>query len=176
MLCKQSFTWRGLDCVLNIRRQHSATLLVVNPVSFEKRATVPEQIIERLSIKFILYEMHADLSQVFRLRIRVKRLAPRPNVGMGPETKTDFPQSFKTLKRSLKSSLVHSDSRRNVSFTTTWSTTLLMEEGSEGSRSRSLSTMTGTVAPEKLCVMTLKKRISLVMESPMINVVGGGRG
>lgn len=36
--------------------------------------------------------------------------------------------------------------------------------------------MTGTVAPGKQCVIALKKRIFLVIESPIISVVGGKRG
>lgn len=36
--------------------------------------------------------------------------------------------------------------------------------------------MVGTVAPGKQCVIALKKRIFLVIESPIISVVGGKRG
>lgn len=92
---------------------------------------------------------------------------------MGPEIKMDFPQSFKTVKRRLKSFLVRSDSRRDVSFVPTCTTIVVMEVGREGSNSKSLSKMTGTVAPGKQRVMALKKRMFLVMESPMINVVVG---
>lgn len=53
---------------------------------------------------------------------------------------------------------------------------LVMEAGSEGSKQRILSIITGTVAPGKQRVIALMKRMSLVMESPMINVVGGMRG
>lgn len=95
---------------------------------------------------------------------------------MGPDIKTTFPHDFKTLKRTLKSFFVHSDCWRVVSFVPTWTTILFTETGSEGSKSRSLSVMTGTVAPGKQRVMVFAKRIPLVMESPMINVVGGKRG
>ncbi len=72
--------------------------------------------------------------------------------------------------------MVCSYSRWDVSFVPTGSTILLMEVGSEGIRSRSLSNMSGTVAPGKWCVMAFKKRMPLVMESPMIRVVGAKRG
>lgn len=36
--------------------------------------------------------------------------------------------------------------------------------------------ITGTVAPGKQCVVTLKKRTFLIMESPISRVVGGNRG
>ena len=36
--------------------------------------------------------------------------------------------------------------------------------------------MMGTVSPGEQCVMAFMKQISLVMESPMINVVEGMRG
>lgn len=36
--------------------------------------------------------------------------------------------------------------------------------------------MTGTVAPGRQRVIALKKRMFLVIDSPMINVVGGKRG
>ena len=108
--------------------------------------------------------------------MRLKRSDPCPEEGIGPLIKTDFPVSFKTFKRILKSLLVRSDSRRQVSFVPTCSTIREMEAGSEGSKFRNLSRITGTVAPGKQRVIALKKWMSLVIESPMINVVGGMRG
>ena len=103
----------------------------------------------KLSIKPKLWVGHVDWSQVWRLRILLKRSPPRPRVGIGPEIKTVFPVSFKTLKSKLKSLFVISDCLRDMSFEPTWSTILVTEEGREGSRLRSLSRMTGTVAPGK---------------------------
>jgi len=71
---------------------------------------------------------------------------------------------------------VRTGSRRDASFDPTWTIMDVMEAGREGKRTQSLSVMTGTVAPRRVCVIALKKRISLVIESPMINMVGGKRG
>ena len=54
--------------------------------------------------------------------------------------------------------------------------TRLVEDGSERSSPGSLSRMSGTVAPGKQCVVALKNLMSLIMESPTINVVGEKRG
>ena len=130
----------------------------------------------KLSMKWKLWAGQVAWSQVWRLRILLKRSAPRPSVGMGPEIKTVFPVSFKRLKSRLKSLLVTSDFLREVSFEPTCTTIFETEEGREGSRWRSLSRMTGTVAPGKQCVMALKNLMYLVIESPMISVVAGRRG
>lgn len=113
---------------------------------------------------------------MWRLRILLNRSAPRDTVAIGPEIKTLNAQVFRKLKRSLKSFLVSSDCRRAVSFDPTWTITRLIEDGSERSRPGSLSRMTGTVAPGKQCVVELKKRMFLVMESPTIRVVRRKRG
>ena len=54
----------------------------------------------------------------------------------------------------------------------------LIEVGSDGIRSTALARMSATLAPGKQCVTALKNRISRVVESPIIIVVGGksGRG
>ena len=59
----------------------------------------------KLSIKQKLWAGHVNWSQVWRLSNLLKRSAPRPSVGIGPEIKTVFPVSFKTLKSKLKSPL-----------------------------------------------------------------------
>lgn len=50
------------------------------------------------------------------------------------------------------------------------------EEGSERRREGIFSVMSANVAPGKGRVMALKKRIPLIMESPMMAVVGGKSG
>ena len=110
----------------------------------------------------------------------LKRPAPRTTVGMGPEIKTDFPQTLKKDKRPLKSFLVSSDCSQAKSLVLTWTITRLIEEGSESSSPGSLYRISGTVAPGKQRVTALKKQIFLMMESLVISVVrerkGRGRG
>ena len=50
-----------------------------------------------------------DWSQVWRLRILLKRPILRPSVGIGPEMKADFPVLFSRSKRWMKSAFVSSD-------------------------------------------------------------------
>lgn len=50
----------------------------------------------KLSIKSMLWDLHADWSQECKLRIRLKCSTPRPKVGMGPETKY-FLLQFNTI-------------------------------------------------------------------------------
>lgn len=61
-------------------------------------------------LTLILRFLHADWSRVCRLRMQLEHSAPHPKEGMEPEIKTDFPVSFKMLKMSFISFLVHSDS------------------------------------------------------------------
>ncbi|KAF3837639.1 hypothetical protein F7725_009407 [Dissostichus mawsoni] len=70
----------------------------------------------------------------------------------------------------------NSDCWRAVSFDPTWTISRLTEDGSECSSPGSFSRMTGTVAPGRQRVAALKNRMFLVMESPIINVVGAKRG
>jgi len=130
----------------------------------------------RFSIKPTLSVLHADWSQTLRLRILEKRPTPRNSVGTGPEIKNDFPHARKSLGRLLKSILVSSDCWQDVSFEPTWTITRSIEDGRERSRPGISSSMTWTVAPGKPCVVALKKRTFLIMESPTNSVVGGKRG
>ena len=52
----------------------------------------------------------------------------------------------------------------------------VMDEGSDYSSPGSFARITGTVASGKQQVVVLKKQIFLVMESPIIRVVGEKRG
>ena len=115
-----------------------------------------------------------DCSQVFSARSLLKR--PGLWMGSGPLIKMDLPVAANRLKRSSKSNFVSSDCRRDVSLEPAWITIRVMEDGSESNNSGSLLIIAGTVAPGKQRVDALKKRISLVMESPTISVVGEKRG
>ena len=113
---------------------------------------------------------------MWKLRILLKRPAPRASVGIGPEIKTDFSQLRRRLKSFSKSFFVSSDCWRAVSFDPTWTISLLTDDGSECSSPGSLSRITGTVAPGRQRVAALKNRMFLIMESPIMNVVGANRG
>ena len=52
----------------------------------------------------------------------------------------------------------------------------VMDEGSDCSSPVSFPSITGTMAPGKQQVVVLKKRIFLVMESPVTSVVGEKSG
>lgn len=60
-----------------------------------------------------------------------------------------------------------------MSFVPTGCKIFVTEIGNEGTKFRALSKMTGTVTTGKHSVIALMKRMSLVIESQMINVVGG---
>lgn len=117
-----------------------------------------------------------DWSQVLRLRSLLKRDAPREKEGRGPEINTDFPQLLSKLRSSLKCFFVISDWRREVSLNPRWITSFSTEAGSETSNSGRFLRRFGTVEPGKQCVTALTKRMFLMMESPIIAVVGGKSG
>ena len=97
---------------------------------------------------------------------------------MGPEIKTDFAQVHRISKRELKALLVSSVAARARSLDPTCTTIRVMDEGSDCSSLGCFPKITGTVAPGRQQVVALKKRIFLVIESPIIRVVGekSGRG
>ena len=105
-------------------------------------------------------------------------MSPRPNVGMGPEIKTDFPQVRRKSRREIKARFVSSEAPRAMSLVPTCTTSRVMEDGRDCSSPGSFSRISRTVAPGRQQVVALKKRIFRVIESPMIRVVGGksGRG
>ena len=76
----------------------------------------------------------------------------------------------------MKSAFVSSDCWRLVSFDPTWTIILLIVVGSDAISPGSLAMMSGVVAPGKQCVTALMKRMFLMMESPIIRVVGGISG
>ena len=53
---------------------------------------------------------------------------------MGPEIKKTLSTILQEIKKMVKSNLANSDQWRTVSFVPTWTITLLMEEGSDGSK------------------------------------------
>ena len=122
--------------------------------------------------------LQVDWSQVLSWSSLLKRHDPRPRDGSGPKIKTNFPVLFKMSMRRLNSRFVRSLSSQDMSLCPQWTTMRFMEIGSDGIRALTLARMSTTLAPGKQCVTALKNRIPLVMESPMITVVGGksGRG
>lgn len=58
----------------------------------------------------------------------------------------------------------------------TWMMSRFMEVGSDGRIFWRFFRMTGTVAPGKQRVVALKKRTLLIIESPIISVLGGKSG
>jgi hypothetical protein len=69
-----------------------------------------------------------------------------------------------------------SDLQRAESFDPTWTVILVIEDGGEGSISRSLTRTSVTKVPGKQRVITFTKRRCLVIESPIMRVVGGNSG
>lgn len=130
------------------------------------RASVPSQV----SVKMTML-----LSKIRSLKIKVLFQKSNHINGLIWEVKKEV-----RLKISIKSLFVSSKCSQVVLLVPTWMITLVMEGGEDCSRPGSLSKKTGTVAPGKQYVRTLKYLMILIMESPMMTVVGlrsrwGGR-
>ena len=144
----------------------------MNSIGPEEGKTVPKQV-------KIVYKTYIAMSTSgLEPSVKAKDSAePLSSTGhCGNRTRDKNTHCTRKLKRSLKSFLVNSNCWRAVSFDPTWTITRLVEDGSECSRPGSLSRMTRIVAPGRQCVVELKKRMFLVMESLTISIVGRKRG
>lgn len=92
--------------MLTITRQHSATPPVeMNPVSFEKRSMIPEQVtfVNKIHVVRTACRLEAGV----QTENAAKALSTVTKGRNGARNKKNFPQSFKMLKWKLKSFLVH---------------------------------------------------------------------